>query len=62
MSLMVQLLRHHLPMQGVLVQSLIWELCSHMPCGQKKPEHKQQKLYCNKFNKDFKNGIHQKKS
>ena len=27
----------------------------------KKPEHKQQKQYCNKFNKDFKNGPHQKK-
>ena len=31
-----------------------------MPCGQK-PEHKQQKVYCNKFNKDFKNGPCQKK-
>lgn len=26
----------------------------------KNREHKQQKLYCNKFNKDVKNGIHQK--
>ena len=26
----------------------------------KKPEHKKQKQYCNKFNKDFKNGPHQK--
>ena len=25
-----------------------------------KPEHKQQKQYCNKFNKDFKSGPHQK--
>ena len=28
----------------------------------KNPKHKQQKQYCNKFNKDFKNGPHQKKS
>ena len=29
----------------------------------KKPEHKkQQKQYCNKFKKDFKNGPHLKKS
>ena len=27
----------------------------------KEPEHKQQKQYCNKFNKDFKNGQHLKK-
>ena len=27
----------------------------------KKEEHKQQKKYCNKFNKDFKNGPHKKK-
>ena len=27
----------------------------------KKEEHKQQKQYCNKFNKDFINGPHQKK-
>ena len=27
----------------------------------KEPEHKQQKQYCNKFNKDFKNGPHQLK-
>ena len=28
----------------------------------KKPEHRQQKQYCNKLNKDFKNGPHQKKT
>ena len=27
----------------------------------KKPEHKQQKQYCNKFNQDFKNDPHQEK-
>ena len=26
----------------------------------KQPEHKQQRQYGNKFNEDFKNGIHQK--
>ena len=31
-----------------------------MPCNQK-PEHKQQKQQCNKFNKDFKNDPYQKK-
>ena len=46
-------------MQKVWVESLVVELRSHMPCGQK-PKHKQQKQYCNKFNKDFKNGQHQK--
>jgi len=30
----------------------------HMTHGQK-AEHKQQKQYCNKFNKDFKNGSRQ---
>ena len=30
------------------------------PPKKKKREHKQQKQYCNKFNKDFKNGPHQK--
>ena len=30
-----------------------------MPQGQKS-EYKQQNQYCNKFNKDFKNGPHQK--
>ena len=28
--------------------------------GQKKPEHKKQKEYCNKFSKDFRNGLHKK--
>ena len=47
-------------MQGLQIQSLIGEPRSHMPQGQQ-TEHKQQKQYCNKFNKDFKNGPHQKK-
>ena len=39
--LAVQWLRLHLPMQGVWVQSLVRELRSHMPRGQKKlPKHK----------------------
>ena len=35
-----------------------------IPCAsqpQTRTEHKQQKQYCNKFNKDFKNGPHQNK-
>ena len=32
---MVQWLRLHLPVQGIQVQSLVRELRSHMPCGQK---------------------------
>ena len=47
-------------MQGLQIQSLIGELRSHMSQGQQ-TEHKQQKQYCNKFNKDFKNGPHQRK-
>ena len=34
-SLAVQWLRFHLPMKGVQVQSLVGELRSHMPQGQK---------------------------
>ena len=34
-SLAVQWLGLHLPIQGVLVQSLVGELRSHMPRGQK---------------------------
>ena len=55
-SLVIQCLRLCLPMQGVRLQSLVWELRSHMPHGKKKnnPEQKRQKWYCNKFNKDLK--------
>ena len=59
-SLAVQWLRLCLPMQGVWVRSLVGELRSHMPLSQKNQNIKQ-KQYCNKFNKNFKNGPHQKK-
>ena len=44
-------------MQGVQVRSLAGELRYHMPQGKKKKKIKntEQKQYCNKFNKDFKN-------
>ena len=45
----------------VWVRSLVGELRSHMPHGQKNQNIKQ-KQYCNKFNKDFKNCLHKKKS
>ena len=45
-------------MQGVQVQSLVRELRSPLACCQKN----QQKQYCNKFNKNFKNSPHQKKN
>ena len=41
---------------GKWVQFLLGELRSHY----QKPEWKQQKQYFNKFNKDIKNGSHQK--
>ena len=43
-------------MQGVEVWSLVGELGFCMPCGQK-----YKKQDCNRFNKDFLNGPHQKK-
>ena len=54
-SLSVQWLRLHLPVQGLQVQSLAWELGSQVPCDQKKTtttENVKQKQYCNKLNKD----------
>ena len=42
---------------GVQVQSLVMELKSHMPLGQKKKKLKQ---HCNRFSKYFLNGPHQK--
>ena len=39
---------------------LVREPRSHMPCDQKNPNIKL-KQYCNKLNKDFKKGPHQKK-
>ena len=44
---------------GVAGGSLVSKLRSHMPCGQKSQNIKQ-KQHCNKFNKDLKNGPHQK--
>ena len=58
--LVVQWLRLCLPMQGVWVRSLVRQLGSHMPHSQKNQNIKQ-KTYCNKFNKGFKTGPHQKK-
>ena len=49
---MVQWLELCLPTQRVQIQSLVRELKSHMPHGQKTPNIKQ-KQYCNKFNEDF---------
>ena len=48
-------------MQGAQVQSLFGELRPHMPWGPK-PKNVKQRQYCDKFNKDFKNGPHKKKS
>ena len=59
-SLMVQWLRLDLPKQGAWVQSLVREMRSHMPRGQKYQNIKH-KQYCNKFNEDIKNGPHKKK-
>ena len=59
MSPAVPWLKFRLPVR-VWVWSLVRQLRSHMTCGQKpKPKQKQ---YCNKFNKDFKNSPHQKKT
>ena len=56
-SLAVQWLRRRLPMQGVRVRSLVRELRSHIPCGQKiqniKHCNKLYVKYCNKFNKHY---------
>ena len=62
-SLAIQRLRFYLPVQGVRVWSLVRELRSHMPPGQKKKKkpNRKQKQHCNKFNKYFKSGPHQKK-
>ena len=55
----------HFPVQGAQVPSLVRELRSHKPPGQKKIKRKKrkrnQKRYCNKFNKDFQDGPHKKK-
>ena len=58
-ALVIQWLSLHLPVKGTWVQSLEEEQRSHMPQGQKNQNIKQ-KQYCNKVNKDFKNGPHLK--
>lgn len=47
--------------KGCWVPSLVGDLRSHKPPGQNNQNMKQ-KLHCNKCNKDFKKGPHQKKS
>ena len=44
---------------GSVGSILARRLRSHMPCGQT-TKNIIQKQYCNKFNKDFKNGPHKK--
>ena len=59
-SWVVQWLGLHLLVQGVWVQSLVRELGSHMPWGQKKTSNKsiKQKQYGKEFDKDFEeNGL-----
>ena len=59
--LVVQWLGFHLPVLGVQVQALgcfpSWEAKIPHPSWPKNQNMKQ-KQYCNKFNKDFKNGPH----
>ena len=60
-SLVVQWLKLCLPVQRAWFWSLVRELRSHMPHGQKKPKTEQNikhRQYYNKFNKDIKNGPH----
>jgi len=51
-SLTVQWLRLRFPVQGVQVRSLVRELRSQWLVA-KKPEHKHQKQYYNKFSEEF---------
>ena len=43
----------HLPMQWLWVLSLVRELASHSPCGQKNKQKEKKKRRNSKFNKDF---------
>ena len=56
--LVVQWLRLCLPMQGMQVQSLQGNKIPHALWSEN--QNIKQKQYCNKFKKDFKNGLHQK--
>ena len=62
-SLVVQWLRLCLPRQWVWVHSLVRELRCLMDKKkkQKKKQNTKQEQYCNKFNKEFKNGPYQKR-
>ena len=55
---MVQWLGFPLPVQGMWVQSLTARISHASLPGDQNMEQRQ---YCNKFNKDFLNGPHQKK-
>ena len=59
-SLTVQWLRHRLPMQGVWV-CIPGQGAKIPQASGLKTQNIKQKQYCNKFNKDFKNGPHKKK-
>ena len=60
-SLAIQWLRLRLPMQGG-VGSIPGQGAKIPHASGPKNQNIKQKQYCNKFNKDFKNGLHQKKS
>ena len=60
-SLLAQWWEFCLSMQGVWVRSLVRELRPHITQSQKKRTYTKNGKYCNKFNKGFKNGPHQKK-
>ena len=57
----IQWLRLCLPMQALWIWSLTGELCRTYASGPKNQNIKQ-KQYCNRFTRDFKNGVHRKKS
>ena len=58
---MVQWLRLDLPKQWVWVQFLVRELRRLIDQKKKKQPNTKQEQYCNKFNKEFKNGPYQKR-
>ena len=57
-SLEIQSLKTLPPIKGVQIQSLGGAKIPH--ASQPKNQNTKQKQYCNKFNKDFENGPHQK--
>ena len=57
-SLVVQWLRLNLPIQGVWIWSLVGQEPKITHALWAKNQNIKQKPYCNKFNKDFKNGPH----